>query len=353
MPPKVALRSGQTAFAGNDYLGLSRDPRLVEALSEGARCYGISSTSSRWALGWTEVHAQLERDLARFFGVEDACIIGATYLGGAIYFEIARRTHDVVYCDEQVHSNQFMGLKSAGFEIRKFRHLDAGSLREKLKAHTGRAPLVATDGVYGISGELAPLGEIHAVAREFDAELFVDDSHGVFALGKSGRGSVEACGLKPTDAAILGSMSKALGCNGGFLVGSADRVEAYRRSTHVSGASQPTAPIAAACVRAIEIVSNEPGLRERMWNHAARMRSAAAENGIGVVSAESPIVALTLKDEHEAIALADHLKTFDLVAPYFKYPSEPRQNLLRCAGRACYSSAELERFAKALGSRPR
>jgi 7-keto-8-aminopelargonate synthetase-like enzyme len=353
MPPKVVLESGQTAFAGNDYLGLSSDPRLTQALYEAAKRFGISSTSSRWALGWTEVHAQLERDLAHFFGVEDACILGATYMGGAVYYEVMRAKHDTVYSDEQVHSNQFMGMKAAGFEVVKFKHLDPASLRQKLSSHTGRPPLVATDGVYGISGELAPLAELHAVAKSFGAELFVDDAHGVFALGASGRGSLEACGVKFGDAAVLGSMSKALGCNGGFLLGGAQRVEAYRRSTHVSGASQPTAPIAAACVRALEIVRNEPTLRERMWTHAAQMRAAAAESGIDVVSTQSPIVALMLKDEHEAAMLADHFRNFRLVAPYFKYPSEPRQNLLRCAGRACYSKDELERFAQALRSRPR
>jgi 7-keto-8-aminopelargonate synthetase-like enzyme len=353
MPPKVALQSGQTAFAGNDYLGLSTDPRLIQALSDAAKRYGISSTSSRWALGWTEVHAQLEHDLAAFFGAGDACIIGATYMGGAIYYEVLRKTHDTVYCDEQVHSNQYLGMKAAGFTIHTFKHLDPTSLRSKLQAHTGRPPLVATDGVYGISGEVAPLAELSTVARSFNAELFIDDAHGVFALGAGGRGAAEAAGLKPDDATILGSMSKALGCNGGFLLGKAERVELYRRSTHVSGASQPTAPIAAACVCAIEIVRSEPGLRERMWANAARMRTAAAESGMSVVSDASPIVALELKDEFEAAALADHLRTVGLVAPYFKYPSEPRQNLLRCAGRACYSNDILNRFAGALKSRPR
>lgn len=353
MPPKVALQSGQTAFAGNDYLGLSTDPRLTQALSDAAKRYGISSTSSRWALGWTEVHAQLEHDLAQFFGVGDACIIGATYMGGAIYYDVLRATHDTVYCDEHVHSNQYLGMKAAGFTIHKFQHLDPADLREKLHSHRGPPPLVATDGVYGISGEVAPLAEIYAAARSAGAELFIDDAHGVFALGANGRGAAESCGLTPGDATILGSMSKALGCNGGFLLGSAERVEAYRRSTHISGASQPTPPIAAASVRAVEIVRGEPVLRERMWSNAAIMRAAAVENGMSVVSDASPIVALVLKDEYEAAKLADHLKHFGLVAPYFKYPSEPRQNLLRCAGRACYSNDILDRFAGALKSRPR
>ncbi len=353
MPPQIALTPGKTAFAGNDYLGLAGDPRLADAMYEGARRHGVSSMSSRWALGWTEIHARLESDLAAYFGAEDSCILGATYLGGAVYYEVARTKSDTVYCDETVHSNQYMGMKSAGFTIRRFKHLDAADLKRQLAAHSGPPPIVATDGVYGISGEVAPLQELYAVAKAHGAELFIDDAHGVFALGKSGRGAAEACGLQPNDAVILGSMSKALGCNGGFLLGSRERVEQYRRSSHNSGASMPPPPISAACVKAMEIVRTEPGLREKMWKHATFMRETARTAGLGVVCPDSPIVALMLKDEHEAAALAAHLVTFGLVAPYFKYPSEPRHNLLRCAARACYTEELLERFKQALLTRPR
>lgn len=353
MPPKVAVQPGQVVFAGNDYLGLAGDPRLAEALYAGAQRYGVSSMSSRWALGWTELHARLERELAAYFGVEDACLLGATYLGGSVYYEVLRKAHDTVYCDETVHANQYLGMKGAGFTVRKFKHLDVKDLRRQLEAHAGPAPVIATDGVYGISGELAPLAEIRDLARRFNAELFIDDAHGVFALGPNGRGAAEACGLEPNDAAVLGSMSKALGCNGGFLLGSADRVEAYRRSTHVGGASQPVPPVAAAALCALEVLRTDAGLRQRMWSNASRMHAAAAEAGLGVVTTASPIVALVLKDEFEAQALSDHLRTVNLIAPYFKYASEPRQNFLRCAARACYTDEILERFRAALLSRPR
>lgn len=353
MPPTIGLLPGQTAFAGNDYLGLARDPRLAEALCEGARAFGVSSTSSRWVLGWTELHARLERELAAFFEVEEACILGATYMGGAVYYEVQRKSHAAVYADETCHSNQFLGMQAAGYEVRTYRHLDAADLRRQLEAHRGPAPLVATDGVYSITGELAPLAELHEAARRFQAELFIDDAHGAFALGAHGRGAAEACGLACGEVAILGSMSKALGCTGGFLLGSRARVEAYRHSSHVSGASQPTPPDTAAALRALEILRQEPERRERMWRTAAFMREAAQEAGLGVVSDRAPIVALVLSGPAEARALDAHLRAAGLVAPYFEYPSEPRKNLLRCAARACHSDEELARFRKALLTRPR
>jgi 8-amino-7-oxononanoate synthase len=104
------IKTDLVNFAGNDYLGLARDVRLVEAMCRAAQEYGISSTSSRWALGWTDIHQELETKLADFFRVEDATILGAAYLGGPVYFSSMSETHRVVFCDEMVHSNQFLRL---------------------------------------------------------------------------------------------------------------------------------------------------------------------------------------------------------------------------------------------------
>ena len=204
-------------FAGNDYLGLARDPRLIEALHRTAKEYGISPTSSRWALGWTDIHQRLEEELADFFCTGAACIMGAAYFGGMAYFEVLGKTRKVVYCDETSHSNLFYGMRAAGFDIRPFGHLDAVDCARRLESHGGAPPVIATDGVYGISGEIAPLAEFSRIAADGGAELLIDDAHGVFALGASGRGSPELGEVKPDAATIIGSMSKALGCTGGFL----------------------------------------------------------------------------------------------------------------------------------------
>ena len=206
-------------FAGNDYLGLARDPRLIEAFTRAARERGISSTSSRWALGWTDLHGRLEEELADFFGAEAACLLGATYLGGLTYFAETAAPGRVVYCDATSHSNLFYGMRAAGFDIRTFKHLDAADCRAQTSTHEGPPPVVATDGVYGISGEVAPLAELGETARGCGAEYFIDDAHGVFALGRTGRGAAEVCGVSPGEATVLGSMSKALGTNGGFIAG--------------------------------------------------------------------------------------------------------------------------------------
>ena len=335
-------------FAGNDYLGLARDERLARALSEAARRYGLSSTSSRWALGWTDLHQRLEQELAAFMGAEAACILGAAYFGGPVYFSAFAGSGRTVYCDETVHSNQFLGMRGAALEFRTFRHLDAADLARQLAAHRGPPPMVATDGVYGISGEVAPLAELRDAARAAGAEFFIDDAHGVGALGETGRGSAELCGLAPSDATVLGSMSKAMGCNGGFLAGRKELVEKFRRSAIASGSSIPPPPIAAACLESLKIIRAEPELRATMRAHAGRMRAALAARGIAVVSDRTPIVAMVFRDEFEAAAAAEHFLKYELAIPYFKYASEPRENLLRGAARACYTEEHLAQFEAAV-----
>jgi 7-keto-8-aminopelargonate synthetase-like enzyme len=340
-------------FAGNDYLGLATHPAVVEALQRAAARYGISATGSRWSVGMTDVHEQLEHDLAAFCGTPDACAFGAAYLGGAIYFgRMAAEGRRVVFCDEMVHSNQYLGMRAAGLEIRRFRHLDAADLERQTADYSGPPAIVATDGVYGISGEVAPLAELTQVAQRISAEFFVDDAHGVGAFGTTGRGTIEFCGVDATRVTLLGSMSKAMGASGGFLAGRKDLVEAFRRSPEASGSSIPPPCIAAAVVAALDLIRQQPALLATVHANAARMRALLAEAGIGTVCDKHPIVAMLLADEREAAALASHFLSCGIRVPYFQYASEPRHNLLRAVARAIHTDEHLRCFAEALRTRP-
>jgi len=335
-------------FAGNDYLGLARDPRPAEAMCRAAREYGVGATSGRSFLGWSELHAQLERDLADFTGAEDACIIPSAYLGGLIYYKMMAERCRTVFCDETSHANQFDGMRTAGLEIRPFRHLDAEDLRRQLAAYDGPPPVVATDSVYGISGEVAPLRELADAAREAGAELFIDDAHGAFALGERGRGAWELRGLEPNEATVVASMSKALGVVGGFFSGRKEIIERFKSGPYGAGSTPSPPPVVAACIEALRIVRAEPELRARVKAHAARMREILAGRGIHVVSDETPILGMILKDEFEAARLAQYFESRGLIIRYAKYPSEPRHNLLRSVARACYTEEDLARFAQAV-----
>ena len=340
-------------FAGNDYLGLARDPRLAEAMCRAAKEHGCGATSGRSFLGWSDLHEQLECDLRDFMGTEDACIMSAAYLGGLVYYKMMAQRFKVVFCDEMSHKNQFDGMHAAGFEIRKFKHLDAQDLRRLLAdydAERDGPAIVATDSVYGNSGELAPLREIADAAGEVGAEIFIDDAHGVFALGETGRGAWELCGIEPNEATVLGSMSKALGVVGGFFIGRKVICEQFKSGPFAIGSTPTPPPVAAACITALEIVRTEPERRARMEAHASRMREILAGHGISVVSDRTPIVAMMLRNEFEAAETAQYFESRGLVIRYAKYPSEPRHNLVRAAARACYTENDLKRFEEVVAS---
>jgi len=346
--------SGLFKFAGNDYLGLSTNPRVIAGLCKAADAYGVSSTSSRWAQGWTPLHEELEQALRQWMACEDACIFGAAYLGGAIYYsQMAALGRRVVFCDAMAHSNQFLGMRSAAFEIRTFKHLDMQDLDRITAGYHGPPAIVATDGVFGISGEVADIAAMAAVAGRIGAEVFVDDAHGVGVLGPHGRGVVELAGLPPGGAiTVLGSMSKALGANGGFLAGRKELIERFRRCPEASGSSPLPPPIVGAALAALAIIRGDGEPRRRMEAHAAYMRRILSQAGIALADNRHPILGMLLADAADAIALDHHFRRHGIWIPYFQYASEPRQNLLRAAARAVYTDELLESFASAVRTRP-
>ncbi|PCJ56913.1 MAG: hypothetical protein COA79_17395 [Planctomycetota bacterium] len=346
--PQIVLTEQKISFAGNDYLGLSRDERLIEALYQSAKEYGISPTSSRWGLGWNTIFEEMEKNLTEFFGTEDATFFGIAFIGGLIYFSAMREKHDTVFCDATCHVNLFKGMSAAGYTVHKYRHLDVAHLEELLETHAVKNPIIATDGLWGISGEIPPILEISNLAKKYNAELLIDDAHGVFGVGCRGRGVAEHCGIKPEDATILGSMSKALGCNGGFLVGREELVDLFRSNEVTSGTSASAVPIIGACVKAMQIIKDEPELKDNLYKNAKRMRVALNSKGISTVDENSPIIGMVLKDEFEAAKLSEHLYKYDIAIPYFKYASEPRHELLRGIAKSCYTEQELLLFEKAI-----
>lgn len=337
-------------FAGNDYLGLARDVRLIDAAHREAVQFGISASSSRWGLGWTELHERLELGVAEFLNVEASCLLSSAYLGGLVYFVEMAPAHDTVFCDELSHTNLTLGMKAAGFDIRTYKHLDADDLARQLDEWNGKRPIIATDAVFGISGELAPLAKLRDLAREYNAELLIDDAHGLFAMGQHGRGASEMCGLSPGDVTILGSLSKALGSSGGFLAGRSELVERFRRSDPSTSATPLPIPIAAASLEALRIVGEEPQRREQLNRNATRMREILSERGISVASHETPIVAMLVNDAAEVRRLSDHFLTHGLRIPHFDYPSNPNDNLLRSIARSCHTPEQLQRFANAVAA---
>jgi 7-keto-8-aminopelargonate synthetase-like enzyme len=334
-------------FAGCDYLGMSIEKRLAKPMFEAAKRYGISPGDGRWSNCWSSLHQRLEDVLASFFDNQDACILGSAYLCGPAFFAALSDTYQVVFCDEYCHSNLLLGMRGAAYNIQTFKHLDANDLAHKLSNYSGSPPVVVTDGVFGMSGEVAPLREMQIAAEAHDALFLIDDAHGVFALGSGGHGSAEMCELKPSKSlVIMGSMSKALGVYGGFLTGAKSVIDKIRRVADYVGSTPPPIPIVSACIEALDIIKKEPGKRHIVEMVGQKMRLILSQLSIPLLSdTRVPIITMILKDRIEAEQIAEDLTRQRLLIKYFDYPSEPRKNLLRTAARSIYTEEHLDCFA--------
>jgi len=336
-------------FAGSDYLGLSAEPRVANAVCREARKRGFSTGAGRWSIGWSELHQQLEDELKLFFRTEDACIQGSAYLCGPAFFAAAASEYDTVFCDENSHPNLILGMRGAGFRIVAYNHLDTQDLKRRLARFRGRPPVIASDGLFGISGEFAPLVKIAGVAETYGALMFVDDAHGVFSVGSNGRGSAELSGLNPDSLLLMGSMSKALGVYGGFITGSRHWIDKIRRAVNYVGSTPPPFPVVAGCLEALRIVAAEPERRCVLQQAVDRMRLILQNFKIPLVSdPHAPIVSMLLEDPETAKHLAAALNGSGLVLRYLDYPSEPRKNLLRTAARTVYTEQHFRIFADTL-----
>lgn len=346
--PQIVVKDGRVNFAGNDYLGMAREKRLADAMYKTALEFGISPTSSRWGAGWTQVFQDLEDNLSSYFETDDSTILGAAYLGGLVYFGSIKDLVDIVLVDETAHVNLYKGILASGLPYERYKHLSATHLEELLNKHKSKRICIATDGIWGISGEIPPIKKIVELAKVFHAEVLVDDAHGVFDMGATGKGVVEYCGVSCRDVTLLGSMSKALGVSGGFLAGRAELVDLFRKNDTTSGTSTSAIPTAGAANEAIRMLLEDPGRRLKLHEISKKMREILSKYGIQTAEPASPIVALVLKDEFEAQKVSDVLLEFGLVAPYFKYASEPRHNFLRCVAKSSYTDAILATFEKAI-----
>lgn len=216
-------------FASNDYLGLAGDERLIQAAIEATRTYGTGSTGSRLLSGHRELHRQLEKEIADLKQTEDALVFSSGYSAniGAIAALVGGR--DLILSDAYNHSSLKTGAKISGATLIDYNHCDVADLRLKLVANRAlyRRCSIVTDSVFSMDGDLCPLPELVAIAREFECMLLVDEAHATGVLGKTGAGCVEHFNLTGTELIQVGTLSKALGSLGGYVAGSANLIDFY------------------------------------------------------------------------------------------------------------------------------
>jgi 8-amino-7-oxononanoate synthase len=331
------------SFCCNDYLGLSHHPAVKEAAIEATRRYGAGSGASRLVTGNHPLFAELEARLARLKGTEAACVFGSGYLANAGIVPALIGRDDLVLIDELAHACLWAGARLSRATVVPFRHSDvthAGALLKEHRAKHKRA-LIATDGVFSMDGDLAPLPELSALAACHDAWLMTDDAHGIGVVG-GGRGSTFAHG-KAVDVPLqMGTLSKAIGGYGGYLCASAAVIDLIhnRARTFVYSTGLPPGTVAAA-IAALDVIEHEPA-----YAALPLAKAKTFTRLLNLPEAQSPIVPLVIGEAEAALKASQMLETEGFLAIAIRPPTVPAGTArLRFTFTAGHPEAEIERLA--------
>ena len=289
----VVIDGARKVMAGsNNYMGLTHDPRVLEAAREALNTFGSGNTGSRVLNGNLDLHEKLEAELAAFVDKEAALVFSTGYQTNLGVLGALIGRGDTVYIDKLDHASLQDGARLGLGRVRRFNHNDFTTLRRMLEAEDpSRGKLIAVDGVYSMEGDIAHLPTLVELRRQHDAALLVDDAHAVGVLGATGAGTAEHWGLNPEVDLITGTFSKSLVSIGGFCAGSAGVIDYIRHNARalIFSASLPPAS-AAAVLKALEIIRGEPERRERLWRNARRMMEGFKSIGFEIGATETPIV---------------------------------------------------------------
>ena len=284
-------------FCSNNYLGLANHPKIVEAAKEATKKYGVGPAAVRSIAGTMDLHVQLEERLAKFKGAEDVITFQSGFTANLGTISALVGKEDVVFSDRLNHASIIDGCRLSGAKIIPYEHNDPGALEDVIKDNLSsyRRALIVTDGVFSMDGDIAPLPDLYEVAKKYDILFMVDDAHGEGVLGKGGRGIVDHFNLHGKVDIEVGTMSKAFGVMGGIVAGDKVIVEWLRqRGRPFLFSSAVTAPDAAACLAAVDLLEESTELVDKLWSNAKYFKAEMRKLGFDTGVSETPITPVML-----------------------------------------------------------
>ena len=341
-------------FCSNNYLGLANHPQLVAAAKKAADEMGIGPAAVRTIAGTTSLHLELEKRLAAFKGVEAAITFQSGFTANLATIPALVGKEDAIFSDRLNHASIIDGCRLSAAKIIPYEHCDVASLESVIKenlAHYRRA-IIITDGVFSMDGDVAPLDKIYAVARMYDLLLMVDDAHGEGVLGKGGRGIVDHFGLHGKVDVEVGTLSKAFGVVGGVVAGNAVIVEWLRqRGRPFLFSSAVTAPDAAACLAALDLLEGSTELVDRLWENARYFKAGMQKLGFNTGLSTTPITPIMLGEAPLAQQFSRELFEEGVFAMALVFPTVPQGKArIRVMISAAHEKADLDKgletFAK-------
>ena len=356
--PRIVLDGREFLnFSSNDYLGLANDPLLKRAAADAIAKYGVGAGASRLVCGNLRPYEELERKLATFKGKEAAIVFSSGYAGNVGTITALIGQGDVVILDKLDHASIIDGARQSGATIRVYPHKNLKKLGGILGQCDGfRRKLIITETVFSMDGDLAPLAEIVALKEAHGAWLMIDEAHATGLYAKNRRGLAEAAGVEDKIDITLGTLSKALGCAGGFVVGSQTLIDFLRnraRSLIYSTALPPA--VCAAAAAAVDFVMSAEGhqRRDQLWRNVSELKNGLA--GLGVQNeSRSPIIPIIIGDENAAVEASHNLYERGIFVPAIRFPTVPKGKArLRVTVTAGHSSGDIKTFLGVFGDIPR
>ena len=340
-------------FSGTGYLGLHNHPDVLQSAVDAIARYGLATGTSRGGYGEHAVYDALEAEARAFFAAERVLYYPSGYMSGVILAQGLREQYERIFIDESAHYSLWDGARATGRTPVPFAHCDPGALAECLhrELRPGERPLVLSDGVFPISGEIAPVPEYRAVLAGYPGGwLCLDDAHATGVLGAHGRGTLDYFGLTGDHLAAGNTLSKGIGGYGGVIAGSSALIDELDRNSRVYvGASPPLLPVAAAARQALALARDD-ARRAALWANVARMRAGLRRLGWALEETPVPIICLRARDGIDLGRLKEGLFERDICAAHVRsYSSTPAGGALRIAVFANHTVEQIDRLIYTLG----
>jgi len=332
-------------FGSNSYLGLTSHPKLKEASKKAIDIYGSGCAGSRFLNGTLDIHLELEEKLADYVGKESTLVFSTGYQVNLGVISSIPGRHDYIIIDEYVHACIIDGSRLSFAKVLKYKHNDMESLEKILKkCDPDKIKLICIDGVFSMEGDLCKLPEISALAEKYDANIMVDDAHGLGVMGELGKGTSDHFGLTDKVDLIMGTFSKSLASIGGFIAGSKESMNYLKHNARSLIFSASIAPAnAASVIAAVDLIKSEPERIESLWDNTNYAMKLFAEYGFDTGHTETPIIPVMIRDDFKTFNLTKMLLDEGVFINPVVSPAVPStSSLIRYSLMATHTKEQIE-----------
>jgi glycine C-acetyltransferase len=347
--PQVSVSTGEEVviMCANNYLGLSSHPEVIQASKDALDSHGFGMSSVRFICGTQDIHKELERKIAEFYGTEDTILYAAAFDANGGLFEPLFNEEDAIISDALNHASIIDGVRLCKAQRYRYNHSDMADLELQLqKAQAQRHRIIVTDGVFSMDGDIALMDQICALANKYDALVMTDECHSAGFIGKTGRGVPEHCGVMDRVDIITGTLGKALGgAMGGYTTGKKEIIEMLRQRSRPYLFSNSLAPaIVGASLKVFEILSKNTSLRDKLEQNTLYFKDKIVAAGFDIKPGDSPIVPIMLYDAALSQTFANELLNEGVYAIGFFYPVVAKgQARIRTQVSAAHSKEDLDK----------